>query len=662
VINSASVVRSAVALAAAAGILGLSGCSENKGPSRQATDKVEIKVRDVPAPLRGTIGSEATLRGIEPVLVSGIGLVVGLDGTGGGPYPAAVQGTMERELAKQGMGKGNNNGDIFSTLTPQQILRRKDVAVVVVEAVIAPGSPKGSRFDLRVSALPGTSTTSLENGKLWTTDLRFGPPAVVGAQMARVVGQARGAVFINPFTESTARPLAETPVAAAADAADTQPATPSVPASDGVVRTVGRVLSGGVVTEPLAMELVLDNSSHARAKAMQEAINTRFPPMGGETTAHGRGAQSIAVRVPDNYRDRAADFVNTLMALRIDTQFTNEYAKRYVDELEKSPGLSDRLQWCIEALGSEAVPFLSRLYDFPELLPRMAALRTGARLGDPRSGPYLLKIASDTGNPVPLRAEAAELTGFLGSNPTVDMALRELVNAEDLEVRAAAYEAMVMRRDPVIRRASVEGKFIFDLVPSKRPLIYVTQQGEPRIVIFGENLELQRPMLLSAWEDRLLMTADSPSEAAAVGVPTSSLVRVMYRDPRAEPGSQPLQAATGPDVVSLVRLFARSASTENPEPGLGMSYSQVVGALYQLQKQGGLQADFATERDHLGDRVLEAQRGLIGEERPESEEKRQAMKDRAKLLNPLETKKSVVNPDAPKGWVVPIAPKPKKEK
>jgi flagellar basal body P-ring protein FlgI len=633
------------------GLVSLNGCSSSNGEKKQAKSEVPV-IRDVPAPLRGTIGSEATLRGIEPVLVSGIGLVVGLDGTGGGPYPAAVQGTMERELAKQGMGKGTLNEDgPLAGLTPQQILNSKNVAVVVVEAVVAPGSPKGSRFDLRVTSLPGTSTTSLENGKLWTTDLRFGPPALLGTQTARVIARARGAVFINPFASSGSPPL-QSPGEPGSEVDAV-----TVPASDGVVRTVGRILSGGEVVEPLALDLVMDNSSHARAQAIQDSINTRFPPNGGEETAHGRGAQSIAVKVPRQYRDRAADFVNTLMALRIDTQFSTEYAKRYVDELEKSPGLSDRLQWCIEAIGDPAVPFLVRLYDFPEFLPRMAALRAGARMGDPRAGAYLAKIADDPRNAVPLRAEAAELMGYLGSDAKVDLSLRELVNAEDLEIRAAAYEAMVMRRDPAIIRTNVEGKFILDVVPSSRPLIYVTQQGQPRVVLFREGLEVRRPMLMSAWDDKLLMAADSPKESAATG---AGLVRVQYRDPRADSDAEPIQATCAPDVVSLARLFARSANQENPEPGLGMSYSQVVGALYQLQKQGGLQADFATERDRLGDRVLEAQQVARGDERPESEEKRKDLKQRAKLLNPLEAQKSVVDPNAAQRWVVPIAPKPPK--
>ncbi|MBY0309436.1 MAG: flagellar basal body P-ring protein FlgI [Phycisphaerales bacterium] len=659
-INSASSAPSrtaarvlALALLVAAVWGGVSACSDHKERTLAKSDG-PIVVRDIPEPLRGTVQAEATLRGIDPVLVSGIGLVVGLDGTGGGPYPAAVQGTMERMLGLQGMGKGTlNDGGPFAGWTPQQVLASKDVSVVVVEAVVAPGAPKGSSFDVRVSGFPGTSTTSLENGKLWTTELRFGPPAAFGAQASRVIGRAKGSVFINPFAESVPGPDALSPGAGN---------TAALPASDGVVRTVGRVLGGGEVTEPLSLELVLDNSSHARAMAIKDAINSAFPPNGGAPTAHGRSGQSIAVRVPDRYRERPADFVNTLMALRVDQQFKAEYAKRYVDELEKSPGLSDRLQWCIEALGEPAVPFLSRLYDYPELLPQMTALRAGARMGDPRAGAYLVRVAADARQPVPLRAEAAELAGFLGSDPSVDLALRELVNTEDLEVRAAAYQAMVNRGDPYVARLNMGGKFTLDLVPSTRPLIYVTQQGKPKIVLFGEAIALARPMLLSAWDDRLLMTAGLESEGAPSGA-DANVVRVQYRDPRSPPGAPPVQTACAPDLVSVIRLFSRSPSRDDPDPGLGMSYSQVVGALYQLQRQGAVRADFATERDRLGDRVLEAQQAVRAEDRPESDKKRAEMKDRAKLLNPVaNAKKQTVNPEAAKSWVVPIPPKAPKEK
>jgi len=93
----------ALALLAAAVGLSTFGCSE--GEQKEAR-KSEPVLRDIPAIFRGTIASEASLRGIDPVLVSGLGLVVGLNGTGGGPLPPDVMSTMERQLGRGGVGKG----------------------------------------------------------------------------------------------------------------------------------------------------------------------------------------------------------------------------------------------------------------------------------------------------------------------------------------------------------------------------------------------------------------------------------------------------------------------------------------------------------------------------------------------------------------------------
>ena len=75
------VVRIGVAILGAGASLAFTmpGC---ESPPPEAREVQPAIVRDVPAIFRGTIGAEATLNGIEPVLVSGYGLVVGLNGTG----------------------------------------------------------------------------------------------------------------------------------------------------------------------------------------------------------------------------------------------------------------------------------------------------------------------------------------------------------------------------------------------------------------------------------------------------------------------------------------------------------------------------------------------------------------------------------------------------
>ncbi len=206
--------------------LALASCSG--GPVKQAVhvDPPASVVRDVPQPLRGTIGAEATFRGIDPTLVSGLGIVVGLNGTGGADnLDQAVQATMEREAARNGIGRGaiGANYPRFENLTPSEFIRNKNVAVVIVEARVAPGTPEGSPFDVYVRTLPGSSVTSLEGGTLWSTDLRIGPAAVFGAIKTRRIAKAAGPIFINPFSD------------------------PSIGASGElqVTRTSGRILAGG---------------------------------------------------------------------------------------------------------------------------------------------------------------------------------------------------------------------------------------------------------------------------------------------------------------------------------------------------------------------------------------------------------------------------------
>ncbi len=591
-----------LSMAALAGSALLGAC----GGSKPEIKSVAPVVREIPEPLRGTIGAEATIRGVEPQLVSGLGLVVGLNGTGGGELPPQIQATMERELARGGIGKGGPlDVGPLAGMTPRQVLRDPNVAVVIVEAAVSPGAPAGMTFDVRVRALPGSSVTSLEGGILWTTPLTLGPVRPFGGHATRRIAEAHGPIFINPFVEP-----------GAASSGDT------------VNRTVGRILGGGRIVEPLELLLVLDNPSHTRAAAMTSAINYRFPPGPGDEgpTARGRDGGSIRVRVPKAYTDNIGDFLELVRCLRIDQSFPQEHARRYVEALKTYPGLADDLSWCLEAIGKPAVPFLSSMYDYPELAPRLAALRAGAKLGDMRAVPHLVDLARTA--PASIRADAITLLGGMPTNPQINFALRELVDSDELEVRVAAYEALRERADPVLRSIPIgpvaQPNFILDLVPSKNPLIYVSQEREPRIVLFGPfdakrpatagrglAMPLRRPSLVVTWSDRLMIAADEEPE----GSPTAEKVRIYYRDHR---GGKAITQAVPDDLVRLIEFLGHKPTPEDPAPGLGLTYSQVVGALYAIQQQGAVAATCAPGSDRLMARLLRAASETALADRPES--------------------------------------------
>lgn len=611
--------KATLAAALAALLLAVPACSSGK---KKRVEQVAVSPRVVPAPLRGTIGSLAQCSAGEPILVSGFGLVVGLDGTGGGLLDDRIAATMEREMALQGIGPGANlqdtaledpvNGKIKS---PAEILRDKNVAVVLVQAVLPRGAPANYQFDAYVQAV---NATSLEGGRLWTTTLRLGPVGVFGGIQTREIGEARGDLFINPFED---------------------------PADDAKSRTVGRVLAGGRVTKPLPIRLTLDVPSHQRSRLVAHAVNSRFPEPANdrEPAAKGRDDTMIELHVPQDLESRPNEFLRVVEHLPVEMNFPRERARTYVDAMEQHPELIDDLTWCLVSLGDPALPFVRELYESPDMPRRLAGLRAGAMLGDARAAPPLIDIAT-TGTAAE-RNDAIALLGEIEGGPSVDVALRQLVESETMTTRIAAYEALARRAERAeysrllsieaarptssgmartaeelrlisrlripartmqgIQRITIPGKFVLDIAPFGDPLVYVTQQGTPRIVLFGKDLELRRPLLATAWDDRLMITSDS-----ALDPP-----RLRYEDYKT--GRVRIEQVS-PSLADLVVFMAKDPQPEDEKPGLGMSYSEVVGALYAIYDAGATPAAFATETDRLMAELVEAARTGTILDRPET--------------------------------------------
>jgi hypothetical protein len=610
---------------AALGPLHLAGCTTGEKEKPRAVRPV-LPPRDVPSALRGVIASQASIRGLEPTRISGLGFVVGLNGSGGGVLNDQVAFHMEREMGLMGVGQGAFDGTPFEGMSPRRLLQSKDTAVVLVTASIPPGAPEGYQFDVFVRAL---NATSLEGGRLYTTDLRLGPAVTFGGPQATKVGEAKGNIFINPFAE----PGQE----------------------DTVMKTVGRILNGGVMTESQRLRVVLDNPSHGRARQVVSAINSRFPERPGDDgpIARGRDEATIEVNVPRAYLDKSEEFARILAHIQVDQSMPHVYARRYVDALRNEPYLAEQLSWALHALGDPALPFLRELYDQGETIPRLAALRTGARLGDPRVAQPLLALAR-TG-PESTRTDAIGLLGRVDGGPTVDEALKQMLAESSLPVRVAAYEALAERAErsrfkslveferfrdaPVGMRRSAEqlrsaaeaslpggtiyavsrvpmyNKFKLDRVPVGEPLIYVTQQGTPRIVLFGQDLEVRTPSFVSAWSDRLMMVAETPD-----ATPRLYYEAVPGRGIRMDAGryAPAYQTELDRSVPELVDFFAREWTPDQQLVGLGMTYSEVVGALHEFYKAGALNAAFATERDRLLADLLAAAAGQEVEVRPET--------------------------------------------
>ncbi|MCI0630292.1 MAG: flagellar basal body P-ring protein FlgI [Phycisphaerales bacterium] len=572
------------------------GCSSiEKAKPRPESARVSESVKlDVPQIMRGTIASEVIVMGHDnpssrnyrPIITRGYGLVVGLNGTGSRDIPPQVRAHMLTEAAKGGWGS-RRFGEEIGEISPEELLSSPDVAVVIVEAVIPQGAPEGTKFDVRVYPQPNSGTTSLEGGTLYTTDLRPGPLTTGGGQAA-ALAKARGPVFVNPFAE------------------------PDAVGKDTVNRTVGRILNGGEVTKDMPLKLRLLNPSHTRASIIETAINTRFPQEVGHfqgdprhqtsPTAHGESDESIELTVPPSFKDRTDDFIELIRHTTIAQSNPEAVAMSIRRALLANPALANDASWRWQALGNRILPLLKDLYDHPEELPRLAALRAGARLNDPLVISQLTDMAAN--GSADYRIQAIQLLAEMNLNPQIDVALRKLLDDDDVEIRLEAYEALGERRDPYMRRTVVDSKFLVDVVNSTKPLIYITQIGEPRIVLFGPDLAIERPATVSAWSNRFMIKADKEEE----------LVEVYYREPDAEQG---VILRIEPDLETFVHFLGHTTTIEHPAPGLGLTYAQTVGAIHQIWSQKYINAAFRAEQDRILAAIMRLQTEDVVTERPE---------------------------------------------
>ncbi|MHC5023582.1 MAG: flagellar basal body P-ring protein FlgI, partial [Planctomycetota bacterium] len=541
----------------------------------------------IPSPeiMRGTIGAEALVLGYDdlslatyrPIVARGYGLVVGLEATGSRDIPPSLRAHMLTEMSRRGIGSERLG---YGHLKPEAMLNSPDTAVVIVEAVIPHGAVEGTRFDVRVMADPRTGTTSLEGGRLYTTELKPGELRT-GSLQAATIAEASGPIFLNPFAE------------------------PGAVGRDSINRLGGRILNGGLVIEDMPLKLRLATPSHARAATIQAAVNARFPQEPGQRdpTARGETADLVSITVPPSHAGNVDDFVELLKHTTIQLTAPEQTATIIRRNLLGNASFSHDASWRWQALGVRVLPVIRDLYDHPDEQPRMAALRAGAMLDDALTTPHLIEMAQ-SGSPT-VRQRAIILLTDMPVDPMVDMALHELLSDQDIEVRIAAYNAIVARRAPYLERISVDGKFMLDVVDSERPMIYVAQAGEPRIVLFGRDVEIERPLTMQAWSNRLMIMGDRGDEH----------VEVYYRS---DEGAQDRSIhEVEPSIAALLQFFGHQTTIEAPAPGLGLSYSETIGAIHQLWRQQYVRADFKADQDRIRAAIMRQELDTSVVERPE---------------------------------------------
>ena len=541
--------------------------------------------------LRGTVGSMTTIRGNEPSLVAGYGLVTHLNRTGSGDVPPELRQWMLEELAKRGFGSHLTG---YSHLSPAQVLASDTTAIVLVEGVIPAGAAEGERFDLMVSALPQTQTSSLEGGVLYTTELRLGG-ATLAPTAIRSFASGRGWIFINPFMEQGKQDSLAAPQ-----------------------KLVGYIPAGGMVTESQPLQLVTNQPSYRLTRQIADRINGRYTRPGEPPIAEPKNDSVIELRLSKRFSGKSQLLLNLVNHLYLDPRTT--FAQQRATELGEfladpaNHQHADAVAFTWEGLGPPALPIIRPLYAHDQLVVRLAALTAGARLEDTRAGAPLYEIAKANHGSASEQATLmlGELLRQRPDNTPVRTMLRGLVNSPDMRLRIAAFEGLRAVGDMTIRRWEFTDKLELSLVEADKPLIHVTREGIPRVTIFGTNLGFRSPLLVSLWDGQFMMR-DGGGETASGHVAT-------YYKPTGAP--KPLTAevpATLGHVVGML-AFKPDPYADKSSPGFDMSYSQIVQLLYQLTRERQVDAPLVLQPTNLVERISRGRIADAARQRPETSE------------------------------------------
>lgn len=543
--------------------------------------------------LNGTISSIASLRGYRPILVSGYGLVVNLDKTGSNDCPTFLRQRMIDRISKMGFGVSSTG---FGNMTPQEVLESNRTSVVKVEGIIEPGSLKGSRFDLLVSTLPASQTTSLEGGVLYTTDLAvngtdFDTPPSVAA-----VARGRGPLMINPFRETDGKQQLDD-------------------------LRIARVPAGGVTLENAPLVLDVRRPSYRLSADIASRVNTRFAPTRFDRTviANAVSPALIELTIPrrfENNPQRLLDLVSHLY-LNPTNQFSEQKARELLTMIEQPNGekFAEDVAYIWEGFGKPLLPFYRQLYkhDLPHV--KFAALSAGVHLSDALVVDPLFEIIEQENSKGPRAERALKLLAVHLRNYPDDVRtvtrMRPLLDADDTLIRIATVGALVDIRHPSVLRMTVSEKFELNVVQCDGSMIYVTRSGKPRIVVFTPEAGLKKPVLARLFDGRFMIDTNSESDR----------MKVFYRQADLATGTTRPNIQEIPNSISslVILMGYRPTKSSDPTPGYDMTYADILTVLHRLNEQKFLNAPLVVQSAATDARIRKLRETPNVDTRPETD-------------------------------------------
>ncbi len=445
--------------------------SQSPKKSNSKVDEFEAKVE---TPL---VGDHVIIGGLNMVTLEGVGLVTGLDRTGGDPPPSMYRKRLLREMKKRGVER------------PNRLLRSPSTALVIVRAYLPPLIHKSERFDVEIR-LPGNSDATDLNGG-WLLETLLAEQAIVpgqGVLKGHILAKAKGPILISTG-EGDKESLA------------------------GVLRR-GRILGGGISMKDrdLAIYLRNDFRSVRNAKRVADRVGRRFhsydkhglrQPLADTTFSD----QKIILKVPSRYKNNFPRYIQVVrnIALR-ETSVAQRVRMQKLKTQLNDPQMSEFSALRLEAIGSNSIPILKSGLQHASLEVRFRSAEALAYLGEADGLEVLAEAA---------RKERAFRVFALAALAVVDepetrLLLRNLMSIErdengnssgSAELRYGAFRALrtLDKYDPFIRGEDLKDQFsLHELETQGEPMIHLTNRRRAEVVLFGSDQRLRTPIAVRA--------------------------------------------------------------------------------------------------------------------------------------------------------------------
>ena len=408
------------------------------------------------------VGEAVAARGLEPIKVTGVGLVDSLPGSGGAPDPSILRDALLDDM---------NRNDVAN---PNHLLEKTSNALVQVHAYIPAGAKRGDRVDVYCKAPSSSNAQNLHGG--WLLDSRLRVEAMVGGRLSG------GDVMAISTGQLTTRGAIE-----------------NSQELDG--RTQARILRGATVQQDREIGLWLrpDFQNVSSSIAVSKVINERFFFFDGSTrrgVAEPVNDDFIRLELHPRYDNAIGRYVAVINSIMLNPgEISGQERLEMLGEEMRQVSTASKAALQLEAIGDSGIPVLLDVLEKeqnPEL--RFYAAESLAYLNRKEAIPVLEQ--SIINEPAFRHSALLAMQGV--RHPEVITTLERLFHQPSLEARYGAFNVLRKRSDSMalLAPSRIDGVALYyNLESDASPAVVISTHERQEIIVFGEvDLNLTSPV------------------------------------------------------------------------------------------------------------------------------------------------------------------------